>query len=294
MFYRPVFGPEVRVNPEEGGALVRASEESPSDIEAETGDPLITPFMEKALERILAPESILRTAPNSVQTAFLSCMALLDNYKIGTPEQIFEKLNDAVYWFQNIGFPNYSYDVLCDVYANVVREINLDPVLQRQIASHWCSEAAKSSLLENSPRLELSFAEGGDAEGETFVYSGELAVQQLDGLLCDEDIPQAQKDFLIKSRSLDLHFLFSDYPDDPENGANAEDLYFFTAFSDKLESSGFEDSDSEPSKAQLLDLEVEGQLVGRPRLKPFALVSSIAFLTGSVALLKIAYNKING
>ena len=117
----------------------------------------------------------------------------------------------------------------------MLRGIDLDPPLQELIQAQWCTDEAKTSLLEYAPTWTVNFTDSPEEESFPVEYTGEQAVDQLDALLCNDDVGQAQKDFLIKSRLLDLHYLFADYPSDPVSYAGAEDVYFFNAFNAALE-----------------------------------------------------------
>jgi len=289
MMYHPAFGSAVRANPEEVAP-------TPPEVGAERGDSLPAPtppasdFMTAIAELLDSDTSPFKDAPLLVKNAFTSAMQLMADNKIADDESIISALNEVLYWFQNIGFPEYSYEVLCDVYANVLRGVDLDPPLQALIRAQWCTEEAKASLREYAPEWAVEFT-GSDADSSYgMVFRGEDAVNQLEALLCGEDVGDAQKDFLIKSRSLDLHYLFADFPEDPTSLSSAEDIYFFNAFNAALEGVPLE----APSKDDLLDIYIAGELVGRPKPSRSALFSAVALIAGSAALLKVASSKLKG
>jgi hypothetical protein len=260
------------------------------------GEPVETPapaapaaeFSEAIAEAIDGEMSALRRAPEPVKRAFTSCMQLMLDNKIAGESEILGALPEVLYWFQNIGFPDYDYEVLCDVYANVLRGSNLDPPLAALIRAQWCTEGAKRSLMTYSPEWSVDFS--ADAEGDPVraSFSGSDAVRQLDLLLCGSDVSEAQKDFLIDSRSLDLYYLFSDFPNDPSEFASAEDVYFFNAFAASLAGETLEPL----SEDDLLDIYVAGKVIGRPKPSRGSLVSAIALLAGSAALLRVAATRL--
>lgn len=303
MMYRPAFGSAIRANPEDSTPAIETesapaieTESAPAPsvgserddvVEVEVEAPAVpTPFA----DALNAETSPFRDAPMLVKNAFASCMQLMVDNKIADNPTVISAVGDALYWFQNIGFPNYDYEVLCDVYANVLRGIDLDPPLHELIQAQWCTDEAKASLRTYAPTWTVNFTDSLGEDPFPVEYTGEDAINQLNALLCGDDVGDAQKEFLIKSRSLDLYYLFAEYPTDPVSYAGAEDVYFFNAFNAALEGVTL-DAISEDA---LLDVYVAGKLVGRPIPSRKALLSAVALLAGTAALLRVAAIRLKG
>ena len=194
MMYRPAFGSAVRANSEDSAPAIETesapaieTESAPApSVGSERGDgapsevPAVpTPFV----DALNAETSPFRDAPMLVKNAFASCMQLMVDNEIADNPTVISAANEVLYWFQNIGFPNYDYEVLCDVYANVLRGIDLDPPLQELIRAQWCTDEAKASLTAYAPTWTVNFTETPEEEPLPVEYTGEPAVGQLDALL---------------------------------------------------------------------------------------------------------------